>query len=248
MFLLVYLVGMGAATVPDKSWEFTRSDGAIISFYATIPLTVDFKVKNLERANNRTLQDLDEAYDDCLTRNMSLATVSTEEEQTEVYQKINDHLSKVTSPPVAYWVGLKRGQGPKGDQTKEFSWMYPYNGNQRRCPLTQKHPTFWVSTKPDHNSDLNCVNMLFNFGGTFPQLGPLKNWNGEKCDHNYSGVQGNHTTFKISFLKSKATRTGIFAPIKLRWFNVPSNSMAVRLLNKCQCSCCLCFLSNNITE
>ena len=48
MFLLVYLVGMGAATVPDKSWEFTRSDGAIISFYATIPLTVDFKVKILK--------------------------------------------------------------------------------------------------------------------------------------------------------------------------------------------------------
>merc|ERR1712147_188478 len=181
LWLCVFGVAHGVdsgATIQDKTWEFNRSDGAKISFYATIPPVADFK-------------DLDAAYDACLARGMSLATVSTEEEQTEIYQKINDHLSKdELKPPVAYWIGLKRGQGPKGDQTKEFSWMYPYNGNQRRCPLTQKHPTFWITEKPDHNSDLNCVNMLFNFVDTFPELGPLKNWNGEKCSNNYSGVQG----------------------------------------------------------
>ena len=49
---------------------------------------------------------------------MSLLTISTEEEQLEVYEKINEHLAKEpwNSPPVAYWISLKRGPGEIGDK------------------------------------------------------------------------------------------------------------------------------------
>ena len=178
MFLWLYVFGVAhgvdsGATIQDKTWEFNRSDGAKISFYATIPPVADFKVRSyglIIEINSHKRKDLDAAYDACLARGMSLATVSTEEEQTEIYQKINDHLSKdELKPPVAYWIGLKRGQGPKGDQTKEFSWMYPYNGNQRRCPLTQKHPTFWITVNAQTFGEITRDKLFV--GKTRPQFG-----------------------------------------------------------------------------
>ena len=106
--------------ITDLSWSFNRTDGATIRFFATIPTAENFKVslnfKHIVPTN--FLQNLNQAYDDCIDRNMSLLTISTEEEQVEVYKKINAHLAQApwNGPPVAYWISLKRGPGETGDK------------------------------------------------------------------------------------------------------------------------------------
>ena len=96
----------------------------------------------------------DQAYDECIKLDKSLLTVSSEEEQKMVYNELN----KTIEQPTAFWISLKRGQGAMGDkvltfqgffltcfQSKQFSWQYPHNGGQRRCFLTDKLPSFWIT-------------------------------------------------------------------------------------------------------
>ena len=66
--------------------------------------------------------------------------------------------------------------------------VYPFEGETRRCNLTE--PTFWIhpSGEPDNNSDINCVTMLFN-NANYPD-GGINTWHGDRCDMNYNGEQG----------------------------------------------------------
>ena len=45
---------------------------------------------------------------------MSLLTVSSQEEQEMVYDKIAEHFQT----PSAFWISLKRGQGEMGDKVR----------------------------------------------------------------------------------------------------------------------------------
>ena len=50
---------------------------------------------------------------------MNLLTISSYEEQESVYENLKAHLNGYSA---AYWIALKRGEGPSGDKAKKMSW------------------------------------------------------------------------------------------------------------------------------
>merc|ERR1711935_616060 len=154
---------------PDLTWSLQMSNDRNVTFFATVPDTGDFKT-------------LDEAYEECLTIGMNLATVSSVAEQESIFNSLSTHLDN--GYPAAFWISLKR------ESSKEsMAWQYPHgNETHRRCNLSE--PIFWIHDdgEPDKHSNLNCVTMLFN-NEHYPNKG-IHNWHGDRCNMNYNGDQG----------------------------------------------------------
>ena len=59
-----------------------------------------------------SFQTFDQAYEECREKGMSLLTVSSQEEQKMVYNKLLVNIQQ----PTAFWISLKRGQGDMGEK------------------------------------------------------------------------------------------------------------------------------------
>ena len=159
MFTFLFLLTGSFCYKPeDLTWTYFNGERNV-TFLATIPNTADFKVSLPDVVKLftccRVSKTPKEAYAECTKLGMNLVTVSSEEEQRSIFDKINAHLNY--SYPAVYWISLRR-ESSKSPMT----WVYPIEGEDRLCNLTE--PSYWIHVdgEPDNHSNLNCVTMLFN--------------------------------------------------------------------------------------